>query len=56
MASGSGGNEMSELLTQPDKPCGLLRTSAAWTVAMLLGVIAPARLCFKFVHAKFAEE
>lgn len=29
---------MSELLAQPDKPCGLLRTSAAWTVALLLGV------------------
>ncbi len=29
---------MSELLAQPDKPCGLLRTSAVWTVAMLLGV------------------
>lgn len=29
---------MSELLAQPDKPCDLLRTSAAWTVAMLLGV------------------
>lgn len=28
---------MSELLAQPDKPCGLLRTSAAWTVALLLG-------------------
>ncbi|MCX7184660.1 MAG: hypothetical protein NTW90_05420 [Nitrosospira sp.] len=29
---------MSESLARPDKPCGLLRTSAAWTVAMLLGV------------------
>ena len=29
---------MSESLAQPDKLCGLLRTSAAWTVALLLGV------------------
>lgn len=29
---------MSELLAQPDKSCGLLRTSAAWTIALLLGV------------------
>ena len=29
---------MSELLVQPDKSRDLLRTSAAWTVMMLLGV------------------
>ena len=29
---------MSESLARPDKPCGLLRTSAVWTVAMRLGV------------------
>lgn len=29
---------MSESLARPDKPCGLLRTSTAWTIALLLGV------------------